>query len=222
QVVRDLGPPCILKQPDSSFSRGVIKVETETELLSRIPGLLAKSALIIAQEWLPTEFDWRVGILDRKVLFVARYCFPAGHWQIIKRDEQQHKLNEGTTQAIPVNQAPEEVVWIALKSANLIGDGFYGVDIKQIDNRCYVIEVNDNPNVDAGNEDAVAKDTLYREVMTTFLKRIEARKQGGLYKVDDGSGRADRGFCRVETADQAEADHFKKMLMTEIFTVIRA
>jgi glutathione synthase/RimK-type ligase-like ATP-grasp enzyme len=222
QVVRDLGLPCILKQPDSSFSRGVIKVETETELLSRIPGLLAKSALIIAQEWLPTEFDWRVGILDRKVLFVARYCFPAGHWQIIKRDEQQHKLNEGTTQAIPVNQAPEEVVWIALKSANLIGDGFYGVDIKQIDNRCHVIEVNDNPNVDAGNEDAVAKDTLYREVMSTFLKRIEARKQGGLSKVDDGSGRANRGFCRVATADQAEADHFKKMLMTEIFTVIPA
>ena len=200
----------------------MIKVETETALISRIPGLLAISALIIAQEWLPTEFDWRVGILDRKVLFVARYCFPAGHWQIIKRDEQQHKLNEGATQAIPVNQAPEEVVWIALKSANLIGDGFYGVDIKQIDNRCYVIEVNDNPNVDAGNEDAVAKDTLYREVMSTFLKRIEARKQGGLSKVDDGSGRADRGFCRVATADQAEADHFKKMLMTEIFTVIRA
>jgi glutathione synthase/RimK-type ligase-like ATP-grasp enzyme len=153
-------------------------VETETELFTRITGLLARSALVIAQEWLPTEFDWRVGILDRRVLFVARYCFPAGHWQVIKRDEQQHKLREGATQAIPVDQAPEEVVRIALKSANLIGDGFYGVDIKQIDSRCYVIEVNDNPNVDAGNEDSVLKDALYREVMRVFLKRIEARKRG--------------------------------------------
>ncbi|MEO6563657.1 MAG: RimK family protein [Nitrosospira sp.] len=178
RIVPDLGLPCILKQPDSSFSRGVVKVETETELFTRIIGLLARSALVIAQEWLPTEFDWRVGILDRQVLFVARYCFPAGHWQVIKRDEQQHKLREGATQAIPVDQAPEEVVRMALKSANLIGDGFYGVDIKQIDSRCYVIEVNDNPNVDAGNEDSVLKDALYREVMRVFLKRIEARKRG--------------------------------------------
>lgn len=79
---------------------------------------------------------------------------------------------------MPVDEAPDEVVKIALKSANLIGDGFYGVDVKQVDNRCYVIEVNDNPNVDAGNEDTVLKDALYREVMGVFLKRIEARKRG--------------------------------------------
>ena len=69
------------------------------------------------------------------------------------------------------------MIRIALKSANLIGDGLYGVDVKQVDSRCYVIEVNDNPNVDAGNEDGVLKDALYREVMSVFLKRVEARKQ---------------------------------------------
>ncbi len=178
RIIPDLGLPCVLKQPDSSFSRGVVKVETETELFAQVAGLLAKSALVIAQKWLPTEFDWRVGILDRKLLFVARYRFPAGHWQVIKRDEHQRKLSEGITEAVPVEEAPPEVVKIALQSANLIGDGFYGVDIKQIDSRCYVIEVNDNPNVDAGNEDAVLKDALYREVMSVFLKRIEACKRG--------------------------------------------
>jgi len=76
-----------------------------------------------------------------------------------------------------VAEAPEEVVKIALKAANLIGDGLYGVDIKQVGNRCYVIEVNDNPNVDAGNEDGVLKDALYREVMGSFVRRIEARKR---------------------------------------------
>ncbi|MHB0919147.1 MAG: hypothetical protein ACYC1G_15355 [Thiobacillus sp.] len=69
------------------------------------------------------------------------------------------------------------MVKIALKAANLIGDGLYGVDIKQIGNRCYVIEVNDNPNVDAGNEDGVLKDALYREIMGSFVRRIEARKR---------------------------------------------
>jgi glutathione synthase/RimK-type ligase-like ATP-grasp enzyme len=176
RIIPELGIPCILKQPDSSFSRGVIKIETEAELLPRITELLAKSALVIAQKWLPTEFDWRIGILDRKPLFVAKYHFPPGHWQVIKRDAQKRKMSEGRTQAIPLGEAPQEVVRIALKSANLMGDGFYGVDIKQSGNRCYVIEVNDNPNVDAGNEDALLKEALYREVMGVFLKRIEARK----------------------------------------------
>ena len=178
QIVPELGLPCVLKQPDSSFSLGVAKVESEAGLLAKVTELMAKSVLIIAQEWLPTDFDWRVGILDRRILFVARYRFPVGHWQIIKRDEQQRKLSEGPTEAVTVGDAPQEMVGVALKSANLIGDGFYGVDIKQVGNRFYVIEINDNPNVDAGNEDAVIKDALYREVMGVFLKRIEARKQG--------------------------------------------
>ena len=178
RIIPLLGLPCVLKQPDSSFSRGVVKVETEKELLPAASALLEKSDLIIAQQWLPTEFDWRVGILDQRVLFVAKYFFPRGHWQIIKRDNQQHKLSEGATQAIPVSEAPEEVVRFALKSANLIGNGFYGVDIKQAGNHCHVIEINDNPNVDAGNEDGILKDALYREVMSVFLRRIEARKLG--------------------------------------------
>lgn len=178
RIIPELGLPCILKQPDSSFSRGVAKVRTEEELTAKIPELLGKSALVIAQEWLPTEFDWRVGILDRRPLFVARYRFPIGHWQVIKRDAQQRKLSEGATEAVALDQAPEELIAVALRSANLIGDGFYGVDLKQVGNRFFVIEINDNPNVDAGNEDAVLKDALYGEVMGVFLKRIEARKQG--------------------------------------------
>jgi hypothetical protein len=27
--------------------------------------MLTQSELVLAQEWLPTTFDWRVGILDR-------------------------------------------------------------------------------------------------------------------------------------------------------------
>lgn len=97
---------------------------------------------------------------------------------MILRDAARNKLEEGPTVAVAVSEAPDRVVKTALKAANLIGDGFYGVDVKQVGNRCYIIEVNDNPNVDAGNEDGVLKDALYREVMGVFLKRIEARKRG--------------------------------------------
>lgn len=177
QIVARLGLPCVLKQPDSSFSAGVAKVESKPELIEKVNALLQKSELIVAQEWLPTGFDWRVGILDRRPLFVCKYFMAAGHWQIVKREPGRTGYEEGPVEAVAVAEAPEEVVKIALKAANLIGDGLYGVDIKQVGNRCYVIEVNDNPNVDAGNEDGVLKDALYREVMGSFVRRIEARKR---------------------------------------------
>jgi glutathione synthase/RimK-type ligase-like ATP-grasp enzyme len=178
QIIPTLALPCVLKQPDSSFSVGVVKVESEEELPARVSGLLDKSELIIAQEYLPTEFDWRVGILDRRPLFVAKYYMVPGHWQIIKHGDQKQDFVEGATVALSIGDAPDRVVKLGLKAANLIGDGFYGVDIKQVGNRLYIIEINDNPNVDAGNEDSVLKDALYREVMGVFLKRIEARKRG--------------------------------------------
>jgi glutathione synthase/RimK-type ligase-like ATP-grasp enzyme len=177
EIAPALGLPCVLKQPDSSFSMGVVKVETREELRPRVEALLEKSELIVAQEYLPTSFDWRVGILDRRPLFVCKYHMAQGHWQIIRRDGEHHKLEEGLTEALSVGEAPEDVLRIALKTANLIGDGFYGVDLKQVNGRVVVIEVNDNPNVDAGNEDGILKDALYREVMGVFLRRIEERKR---------------------------------------------
>lgn len=177
QIVETVGLPCVLKQPDSSFSVGVVKVETREALGATIAGLLDKSDLVVAQEWLPTEFDWRVGVLDRRVIFVCKYYMAAGHWQIVKHDERGG-WSEGPTVAAAVSEAPEEIVKTALRAANLIGDGFYGVDLKQANGAHYVMEINDNPNVDAGNEDGVIKDALYREVMGVFLRRIDRRKRG--------------------------------------------
>ncbi|MDD5328706.1 MAG: RimK family protein [Sulfuricella sp.] len=178
RVIPELGLPCVLKQPDSSFSLGVAKVESERELYECAGEYLEKSALIVAQEYLFTEFDWRVGILDRRPLFVCKYFMAAGHWQIIRRGEQRLKIEEGLTVAVPFDETPEQVMKIALEAANLIGDGFYGVDIKEVGGRYCVIEINDNPNVDAGHEDGVRKEALYGEVMAVFLKRIEERKRG--------------------------------------------
>jgi glutathione synthase/RimK-type ligase-like ATP-grasp enzyme len=179
QIIPNLGLPCVLKQPDSSFSIGVAKVESEPELLARVGALLKKSELIVAQEFLPTEFDWRIGILDRRPLFVCKYFMVAGHWQIVRRETGRQGYEEGPVEAVAVAEAPEAVVKLALRAANLIGDGLYGVDIKQLGNRCFIIEVNDNPSIDAGNEDGVLKDALYREIMGSFVRRIEARKLGG-------------------------------------------
>ena len=100
-----------------------------------------------------------------------------GHWQIYKTDSGG-KRRSGRSETIPVELAPREVLRVATKAANLIGDGFYGVDVKQSYGDCYVIEVNDNPNIDAGVEDKILKGELYRRIMDVFLRRIERRKAG--------------------------------------------
>lgn len=176
-IATELGLPCVLKQPDSAFSRGVIKVENRAEMEQQVTRLLAKSDLIIAQQYLPTAFDWRVGICDRRPLFVCRYFMAHEHWQVYRHDKEGRTQDEGGHHTISVGEAPDDVVRAAVKAANLIGDGLYGVDLKQADGKCYVMEVNDNPNVDSGTEDAILKGALYREIMGIFLKRIEQQKR---------------------------------------------
>ena len=175
QVGATLGLPCILKQPDSSFSQGVMKVETEEDLQEKIKKLLVRSEMIIAQQFLPTDFDWRIGVLDRKPLYACRYFMAKGHWQIIDYGKSG-KIREGNADTMAIEDVPEPVLNTALKAANLIGDGLYGVDLKQIGKKVYVIEVNDNPNIDAGMEDQILKDELYLTVIRSFIRRIEQKK----------------------------------------------
>ena len=41
----------------------------------------------------------------------------------------------------------------------------------------YVIEINDNPNIDSGVEDAFLREELYLRIMRVFLRRIEHRNE---------------------------------------------
>lgn len=174
ELVETLELPCILKQPDSSFSQGVLKVTSREELRTEAERLLQKSALLIAQEFMPTEFDWRIGILDGRPLYACRYYMAAKHWQIIKHEGDKQRY--GRWETLPVEMAPNGVVRTAVKAANLIGNSLYGVDLKEVEGLARIIEVNDNPNLDAGIEDAMIKDELYRRVAETFLRRIDQRK----------------------------------------------
>jgi glutathione synthase/RimK-type ligase-like ATP-grasp enzyme len=155
----------------------VVKVHTEQDLAGRLSEFFAESDLVVAQEFLPTTFDWRIGILDRQPMFACKYFMAKGHWQIIQQ-EREGRDRCGKSETLPVELAPRRAVQVALKAANLIGDGLYGVDVKESEGKFYVIEVNDNPNIDSKCEDAILKDELYRRIMGVFLKRIEQRKAG--------------------------------------------
>jgi glutathione synthase/RimK-type ligase-like ATP-grasp enzyme len=177
EIVSTLGLPVVLKQPDSAFSKGVTRVETEDAMRASVKEMLVQSELIVAQAYLPTDFDWRVGILDGRPLYVCKYFMARRHWQIV-RHNAEGEGDYGACETLAVGEAPKEVIQTALKASNLIGDGLYGVDLKEVGNQPYIIEVNDNPSIDTGYEDAVLKSALYREIMSVFLQRIEAKKRG--------------------------------------------
>ena len=167
-----LGFPMVVKIPDGSFSRGVHKVGNFDELKTLTAKLFEDTDLLIAQEFMPTDFDWRVGVLDGEPLFVCQYQMARGHWQIIKHGPNGAK--EGGFRTLAVADAPAAVVEAALAAARAIGAGLYGVDVKETAKGIAVIEVNDNPNLEHGVEDLVAKDELWSRLLQWFIKRIDA------------------------------------------------
>lgn len=180
-VEKTLGLPCVLKQPDSAFSAGVTKATTSAELRDGLEALFEKSSLVIAQEYTPTEFDWRIGVLDNQPLYACKYYMASKHWQIIKHDKASGSKDEGRFDTIPVEQAPSSVVDLALRSSALYGDGLFGIDLKQVGKDVVVIEVNENPTIDGGIEDQVLGDELYLRVMRYFMGRVEQKKRARRY-----------------------------------------
>ena len=176
EVCERVGFPIILKQPDSAFSQGVKKVKTRGEFDEVCTRLFKDTELLIAQEFVQTDFDWRIGVLDRKPIYAAKYFMARKHWQIIA-NAAEGEADYGKVEAVPVELVPVAVVRAAVKAAGLIGDGLYGVDVKQVGRSPYLIEVNDNPSIDAGYEDTLLKDTLYERIMEHFVQKLDRRRE---------------------------------------------
>ena len=169
-----LSYPVVLKVPDGSFSRDVKKATDFKQFQAIAQSMFKESEIVLVQDFMYTEFDWRVGVLDGKPLFVARYFMVRDHWQIIKHGGAGEHA-EGRTEAVRISDTPPEVLQAAIAAARLIGDGFYGVDLKQNADGVFVIEINDNPNLDVGAEDKVLGDEVHRRLLGHLLAKFEAR-----------------------------------------------
>jgi glutathione synthase/RimK-type ligase-like ATP-grasp enzyme len=128
----------------------VIKVESQQALLKATAELFEHSVLLLAQEFFYTEYDWRIGVLNRKPIFACQYFMSKGHRQIYNHKAKGQDIN-GECRTLAVHEAPRAVV---------------------------VIEVNDNPNMDAGIEDAYLQDDLYSLVLKEFVRRLELKCRG--------------------------------------------
>jgi glutathione synthase/RimK-type ligase-like ATP-grasp enzyme len=152
QLFEELGPALILKAPHTSFSMHVDKVGSVLEFQEVARRYFRRADEIVVQRFVPSRFDWRVTTLNGEVLFVCKYIMPGSSWKI-QRNDNGHIVWAKIEAVDPATVDPR-LLEIGLDAANAIGKGLYGVDIKEIDGEYVVIEVNDNPNIDAGGEDA--------------------------------------------------------------------
>jgi glutathione synthase/RimK-type ligase-like ATP-grasp enzyme len=145
-----LGMPLVLKAPNSSFSAYVDRVSTPEAFVRVGRRFLRRADRLVVQQYLPSEFDWRVITLHGHVLAVVQYRFAPDRWMAMQRgDAGQSAVVRG----LPRHEAPPRLLEVALAAGAAIGDGLYGVDLKEIDGDFVVIEVNDNPTIAATEED---------------------------------------------------------------------
>ena len=173
--------PLVLKLPESAFSLGVFRVENSNEMAFKVEKMFEESDLVLAQEFLVSDYDWRIGILDNQPLFACKYYMANEHWQIYNWQSEIAEECSGHHETVPIQQVPSYVLKAALKVAALIGNGLYGIDIKEVGQKAYVIEINDNPNVDVGVEDALLGDELYERIMHSIYNRIEIERHQTRY-----------------------------------------
>ncbi|NLY95230.1 MAG: RimK family protein [Myxococcales bacterium] len=174
-AARELGYPCVVKTPDGAFSRGVFKVDDPATLIAKTDLLFEKSELLLIQEWMPTPFDWRIGLLDGKPLYACQYFMARRHWQIVQTTAGGKQVS-GAHRTLPVGEVPRFVLDTAIAAGARIGDGLYGVDLKEVKGKAFVIEVNDNPSIDAGCEDQVLGEELYLAIMASLRRRMDRRR----------------------------------------------
>ena len=172
-LISALGLPLVLKLPESSFSRGVYKVENSHDLQAKLADMLETSALVLVQEYIFTDYDWRIGVLGGKPIYACKYFMARNHWQIYHHDGERTDSGDFATMA--TFEVPKPVLKAAVKAAKVVGNGLYGVDIKQNGQQVYVIEVNDNPSIDSGVEDKYLGKALYELIMQEFVDRLEKR-----------------------------------------------
>ncbi len=174
-IGRDAGFPLVVKEPSTSLSNRVRVVHNEEELAHTASAYLRMSHLVVAQEYVESHNDWRIGVLDGRILFASRYV-PPNPSEMVPTEEEE--IPYYGVEVVGKEEVPGAVLSLAADAAGAIGDGLYSVDIKQRDGAALVIEVNDNPSLEHG-EERVYPDVFSRVIERLMERRPDASAQKG-------------------------------------------
>ncbi|MGB9853908.1 MAG: ATP-grasp domain-containing protein [Candidatus Bathyarchaeales archaeon] len=164
EIFELFGKPVVLKAPYTSFSKYVEKVACETSFRDVAKRFFRRSDFLVVQKFMPSRFDWRVGVLNNEVLYVCKYMMPKGKWKHGVKRRGKPSFVWGRTVSLKRDNAPQKLKETALKACEAVGHGLYGVDIKEINGEYVVVEVNDNPSIYRGYEDFRDKD-VYEKII---------------------------------------------------------
>lgn len=180
--------PIVVKAPYTKFSSHVEKAHDELEFKEISSRYLKNATPIVLQEFMPTSFDWRVGMLDNRVLYLCKYLMPRGGWKVKSIVNGKHVW--GDTVPIFRKNVPKKLEELAVTVSKCVGDGLYGLDIKEVDGEYYCIEINDNPSFYGGLEDG--KD---RDIYAKIIERLVSgrRVTPGTYKVEPAAAFEEAG-----------------------------
>jgi len=129
----------------------VEKVSEVEELLKVARRFFKLSDWIVVQEYIESRFDWRVGVINGQLLYACRYIIPSETFKI--QASVNGHIVYCDVESVPAYQVPPEVIDLGKQAAAAIGKGLYGVDIKESNGKLYVIEVNDNPSLEGGEDE---------------------------------------------------------------------
>jgi glutathione synthase/RimK-type ligase-like ATP-grasp enzyme len=166
ELFDELGTPIILKEPSTSFSLRVEKVNDIAAFFAVARRFMRLSERIVAQQYIESKYDWRVGVLGGKLLYACKYTIPTETFKI------QASVNGHVVycavESVPEQVVPPNVIQLGLDAGAAIGNGLYGVDIKNNNGDACVIEVNDNPSLESG------EDTCYPRVYESIVSHLFA------------------------------------------------
>jgi len=162
----EMGAPLVIKEPSTSFSMRVEKADTVPGFLRVAKRFIKLSDWIVVQKYVESQFDWRIGILNGELLYACKYIIPSETFKI------QATINGHivycAVKSVPCSQVPAPIVNVALQAGHAIGQGLYGVDIKEKNGNIYVIEVNDNPSLESGEDEHYPQ--IYEKIIRFLLK----------------------------------------------------
>ena len=166
EIFKTLGLPVIIKTPYTRFSSHVEKAMDEKEFIEISKHLLMKAKVLVLQEYIYSDFDWRVGILRNEVLYLCKYCIPKGGWKVKSKIDGKNVW--GDTIAVSRDSISPELKDISIKLSKCVGNGLYGLDVKETNDGYKVIEINDNPSIYDGYEDTVDGD-IYEKIIGALV-----------------------------------------------------
>ena len=163
-----LGKPIVLKAPYTAFSKYVEKAEDEENLNRICKRFFRFSDIVVAQRFVPTTFDWRIGILDNDALYACKYHMPEGQWKHGTR-VRGGRFIWGKTEAVKRETLPPRLKEVAIQASKPFGRGLFGVDIKEINGDYIVVEINDNATIYADEEDREDID-IYEKIINHLAR----------------------------------------------------